>query len=78
MKDVAFQSVPSVLGMIISPDVSSFTTDAIALMQNVFGLCQDPREVQIHPSYFLMKIDDNRRQNASGQALADGMPDLFQ
>ncbi|WP_289368174.1 hypothetical protein [Pantoea stewartii] len=61
VKDVAFQSVPTVLGMIVSPGVSSFTTGALALLQNVFGLTQDTREVKSHPSYFLMKINDNRQ-----------------
>lgn len=61
VKDVAFQSVPSVLGMIVAPGISSFTTGTLALLQNVFGLSQDSREVKSHPSYFLMKINDKRQ-----------------
>ncbi|HAU5565753.1 TPA: hypothetical protein JD264_18325 [Serratia fonticola] len=61
VRDLAFQSVPSVLGMIVTPGISSFTTGALALLQNVFGLSQDTREVKSHPSYFLMKINGNRQ-----------------
>lgn len=35
--------------------------DAVALLQTVFGLTQDIREVKSHQSYFLMKINDKRQ-----------------
>lgn len=63
MQDTALLAVPAVLGYMGAPAFSALASGAVSLLQAALGANRNHREITRHPSWFLLRTLNNKRQN---------------
>lgn len=62
LQDVALLSAPAVLGYIGAPAVTSLAAGAVSILQATIGAWRNYQDVTRHPSWFLLRTEEIRRQ----------------